>query len=35
MSSEHLAAVWEHSRQSGSHLLVLVAVASDCDPNGE
>jgi hypothetical protein len=35
MSHEHIAAVWEHSRQSGSHLLVLVAVASDWDPNGE
>lgn len=35
MSHEHIAAVWEHSRQSGSHLLVLVAVASDCDSSGE
>jgi hypothetical protein len=35
MSLEHLAAVWEHSRQSGSHLLVLVAVASYSDHNGE
>jgi hypothetical protein len=35
MSTEHRIAVWEHSRQSGSGLLVLLAVAEHCDPNGE
>ncbi len=32
---EHLAAVWEHSRQSGSALIVLLAVASYSDQRGE
>ena len=35
MGLEHLAAVWEHSRQSGSNLLVLLAIASYSDHNGE
>ena len=35
MSLEHLDAVWEHSRQSGANLLVLLAIASYSDPNGE
>jgi hypothetical protein len=35
MSIEHLAAVWEHSRQSGSGLVVLLAVASYSDQRGE
>jgi hypothetical protein len=35
MSHEHLAAVWEHSRQSRSHLIVLLAVATYSDHNGE
>jgi hypothetical protein len=35
MGIEHLAAVWEHSRQSGSNLVVLLAVASYSDHNGE
>jgi hypothetical protein len=35
MSLEHLAAVWEHSRQSGSGLVVLLAVASYSDQRGE
>jgi len=32
---EHIAAVWEHSRRSGSHLVVLLAVASYSDHRGE
>ena len=35
MSIEHLAAVWERSRQSGSHLNLLLAVASYSDHRGE
>jgi hypothetical protein len=35
MGLEHLAAVWEHSRQSGSGLVVLLAVASYSDQRGE
>jgi hypothetical protein len=35
MGTEHLPAVWEHSRQSGSGLIVLLAVASHSDHNGE
>ncbi|HEX3129868.1 MAG TPA: helix-turn-helix domain-containing protein [Thermoanaerobaculia bacterium] len=35
MSLEHLAAVWEHSRQSGSGLIVLLAIASYSDQRGE
>jgi len=35
MGLEHIAAVWEHSRQSGSSLIVLLAVASFSDHNGE
>jgi hypothetical protein len=35
MSLEHLAAVWKHSRQSGSGLVVLLAVASYSDQRGE
>ena len=35
MGIEHLAAVWEHSRQSGSNLVVLLAIASYSDHNGE
>jgi hypothetical protein len=35
MGLEHLAPVWEHSRQSGSNLLVLLAIASYSDHNGE
>jgi hypothetical protein len=35
MGLEHLAAVWEHSRQSGSGLVVLLAVASYSDQCGE
>jgi hypothetical protein len=35
MGTEHRAAVWEHSRQSGSSLVVLLAVADHCDPRGE
>jgi hypothetical protein len=35
MGTEHQAAVWEHSRQSGSSLIVLLAVADHCDSSGE
>ncbi|HVS00422.1 MAG TPA: hypothetical protein VMW27_27600 [Thermoanaerobaculia bacterium] len=35
MGTEHRAAVWEHSRQSGSSLVVLLAVADHCDTSGE
>ena len=35
MGLEHLAAVWEHSSQSGSGLVVLLAVASYSDQCGE
>jgi hypothetical protein len=35
MSTEHSAAVLDHSRQSGSCLLVLLVVATHSDPNGE
>ena len=35
MGLEHLAAVWEHSRQSGSGLVVLLAVASYSNQRGE
>jgi hypothetical protein len=35
MGTEHRAAVWEHSRQNGSGLVVLLAVAEHCDFNGE
>jgi hypothetical protein len=35
MGLEQLTAVWEHSRQSGADLLVLLAIASYSDPNGE
>lgn len=35
MGIEHLAAVWETSRQNGSNLVVLLAVASYSDHNGE
>jgi len=35
MGLEHLAAVWEHSCQSGSGLVVLLAVASYSDQCGE
>jgi hypothetical protein len=35
MGIEHIAAVWEHSRQSGSGLVVLLAVSSYSDHNGE
>ena len=34
MGLEHLDAVWQCSRQSGSHLIVLLAVASHSDPDG-
>ena len=34
MASEHLPAVWKRSHQTGSALLVLVAVASHSDANG-
>lgn len=35
MSLEHVVAVWKYSRQSGSGLLVLLAVASHSDHRGE
>jgi hypothetical protein len=35
MGFEQLTAVWEHSRQSGADLLVLLAIASYSDHNGE
>src|SRR5687768_16309265 len=35
MGLEQLTAVWEHSRQSGADLLVLLAIASYSDHNGE
>ncbi len=35
MGIEHLAAVWDHSNQSGSSLVVLLAVASYSDQRGE
>jgi hypothetical protein len=35
MGLEHVAAVWERSRQSGSNLVVLLAVASYSDHKGE
>lgn len=35
MGAEHRAAVWKHSRQIGSGLVVLLAVAEHCDPTGE
>jgi hypothetical protein len=35
MGTEHLAAVWETSRQTGSNLVVLLAIASYSDQQGE
>ena len=35
MGFEHIDVVWEHSRQSGANLLVLLAIASYSDHNGE
>lgn len=35
MGIEHIAAVWNHSRQSGSNLVVLLAVASYSDHRGQ
>ncbi len=35
MGLDHLSAVYDHSRQSGSHLMILLAVATHCDPGGE
>jgi len=35
MSPEHLTAVLDHSRQSGSSLAILLVVAAYCDEHGE
>src|SRR4028119_74024 len=35
MGIEHLAAVWDTSRQNGSNLVVLLAIASYSDQRGE
>ncbi len=35
MSSEHLPDVWEHSRQRGAGLIILLAVASHSDQSGQ
>ncbi len=35
MAQEHVTAVWEQSSQRGPRLVVLLAIACDCDQHGE
>lgn len=35
MSTEHVAAVLDHSRKGGSHLVILLVIAAYSDPRGE